>query len=137
VSETPEHRPSLSAVLETALYFQDQRRSEHFYSSVLGLRLLDREEGRSLFYRIGDSILLLFDAKATLRGESLPPHGASGSVHVCFRCEPEVYEDWKALLVAQDVELLKETSWNPGLSFYFHDPDGNLLEIANTDIWPR
>jgi catechol 2,3-dioxygenase-like lactoylglutathione lyase family enzyme len=136
LSDTPRNRPSLSAVLETALYFDDQQRSERFYSGVLGLRLLDREEGRSLFYRIGDSILLLFNAETTQRGGSLPPHGASGSVHVCFRCEPEAYEEWKGLVAGHGVELLKETHWNPGLSFYFHDPDGNLLEIANRDIWP-
>ena len=25
----------------------------------------------------------------------------------------------------------------PASSFFFHDPDGNLLEIANADIRPR
>jgi hypothetical protein len=26
--------------------------------------------------------------------------------------------------------------WTRGRSFYFHDPDANLLEIADADIWP-
>ena len=34
------------------------------------------------------------------------------------------------------VTLLDELTWSRGLSFYFHDPEGNLLEIANADIWP-
>jgi hypothetical protein len=43
------------------------------------------------------------------------------------------------------VELLTEVDWpvgkstdSPlGSSFYFRDPSGNLLEIANADFWPR
>lgn len=136
MSDTPERRLSLSSVLETALYFREQQRTERFYSGVLGMRLLAREEGRSLFYRIGDSMLLLFQVDATLRGGSLPPHGATGSTHVCFRCEHAAYESWKRSLESHGVKLLQETEWQRGLSFYFHDPDGNLLEIANADIWP-
>ena len=32
--------------------------------------------------------------------------------------------------------VLREVDWPAGRSFYFHDPDGNLLEIADADIWP-
>ena len=36
----------------------------------------------------------------------------------------------------RDVPVLREVEWTNGTSFYFHDPDGNLLEICNADIWP-
>ena len=67
---------------------------------------------------------------------TLPPHGASGSVHTCFVVADEVYARWKAWLASRDVEIIQEVAWSRGFSFYFHDPDGNLLEIANADIWP-
>ena len=36
------------------------------------------------------------------------------------------------------VEIIRESRWSDeGRSFYFRDPTGNLLEIANTDFWPR
>ena len=58
-------RPPLGGVLETVLYYDDQDAAERFYSDVLGMRLLGKEPGRSLFYRAGPSVYLLFDAKLT------------------------------------------------------------------------
>jgi catechol 2,3-dioxygenase-like lactoylglutathione lyase family enzyme len=129
--------PPLREVLETVLYFTDAERAEAFYGEILGLRLLSKEPGRSLFYRAGASVFLLFDARRTREGGTLPPHGAAGSVHTCFRVDREHYERWKAWLASCGVGILQEVAWERGLSFYFTDPDGNLLEIANGDLWPR
>ena len=128
--------PELGGVLETVLYFTDQARARAFYSDVMGFRLINEEPRRSLFYRAGGSVLLLFDAAATAAGGSLPAHGATGPVHSCFVVPPRAYEDWKTHLADHGVELMQQVVWDRGLSFYFHDPDGNLLEIANADIWP-
>ena len=47
------------------------------------------------------------------------------------------YEAWR-LRVAERVEIFHEHEWSDGhRSFYFRDPAGNLLEIANADLWPR
>ena len=36
------------------------------------------------------------------------------------------------------VPIVDELQWNNGVrSFYFHDPAGNLLEIAEGDLWPQ
>ena len=38
----------------------------------------------------------------------------------------------------QGVEITHEHDWDGGLrSLYFTDPAGNLLEIADGDLWPR
>ena len=128
--------PRLEGVLETVLYFSDQDRTEAFYSGVLGFRLLDKEPGRSLFYRAGCSVLLLFDAARARKGGTLPQHGASGAIHVCFRVPPDEYEPWKGHLAASGVAIVKEVEWERGRSLYFLDPHGNLLELADADIWP-
>ena len=134
--DDPGKAPALRGVLETVLYFADQDRAEAFYSGILGLRLLSHEPGRALFYRLGHGVLLLFQPGTTRRGGKLPPHGAAGSIHVCFRSAPEAYEAWKAHLERRGVAILQEVQWPRGRSFYFEDPDGNLLEIADSDIWP-
>ncbi len=128
--------PGLKRILETVLYVGDTERAERFYTDVMRMRLLDREPGRSLFYRAGDSVLLLFVAKRSLRSAKLPPHGAEGPVHICFEAAGGDYEAWKEQLATHGVEVVQETRWAAGRSFYFRDPDGNLLEIADTDIWP-
>ena len=136
-SEMETTPPRLCGVLETVLYFSDEQRTASFYGGVLGMRLLDREPGRSLFYRIGDSVFLLFRTEQSLRAGKLPAHGARGPIHTCFRAPAETYSAWKEHLRARGVELIREVEWSRGQSFYFHDPDGNLLEIANADIWPE
>jgi catechol 2,3-dioxygenase-like lactoylglutathione lyase family enzyme len=131
-------RPRVTGVLETVLYYTDVEATERFYSDVLGFRLLSKEAGRSLFYRAGTSVFLLFDARETLRGDHLPAHGSTGPVHTCFVAPPSDYEGWKAYLGEQGVPILQEVQWKVGvLSFYFPDPAGNVLEIANGDLWPK
>jgi catechol 2,3-dioxygenase-like lactoylglutathione lyase family enzyme len=130
------HAPELRSVLETVLYYQDQGAAERFYVDVLGMRLIAKQPGRSLFFRAGSSVFLLFDASAAQKGGELPAHGATGSGHVCFVVEPASYPGWKSHLKAHGVEILKEVEWPGGLqSFYFRDPDDNLLEIADGDLW--
>lgn len=129
--------PPLTGVLETVLYFADAGRAEHFYTEVLGMKLLVRDRrGHHLFFRAGASVFLLFDASVTGQGGTLPAHGTRGAAHVCFQVPAASYESWKVHLRRRGVEILQEVTWPKGESFYFRDPDGNLLEIANADIWP-
>lgn len=130
-------RPKLDGVLETVLYYEDEAATERFYSEIMGMRLLAKEPGRDIFYRAGASVFLLFHAAATRVAGKLPPHGATGSIHTCFRVPPEDYEAWKVHLETSGVPVIREVRWPNGLSFYFQDPSGNLLEIANADIWPE
>ncbi len=46
------------------------------------------------------------------------------------------YERWRERLEAAGVQILHDHERNGGRSFYFKDPGGNLLEIANGDLWP-
>lgn len=141
MSEKP---PEIGGVLETALYYTDEERTEHFYTEVMGMRLIGKRPGRFLFYRAGSSVFLLFDPEASRRSERLPPAGADGEGHVCFLVDPSAYEPWKEHLKHNGVDVLQEVRWPMdappedvrGSSFYFRDPSGNLLEIADADFWP-
>ena len=128
--------PRITGILETVLYVADVDRAERFYRDVMGLTQIGKEPVRHVFFRVGSGVLLLFRAQTTRQAGSLPPHGADGEIHVCFTTSPAEYEVWKRRIQKHGIAILQETEWAQGRSFYFRDPDGNLLELANADIWP-
>jgi catechol 2,3-dioxygenase-like lactoylglutathione lyase family enzyme len=134
----PPVQPLVQGVLETVLYVEDLDRAERFYVDLLGFRKLSAEKGRHVFLRAGGSVLLLFVADASLRSKEVPPHGARGPGHTCFVAPEPAYAAWKAHLAGHNVPLLREQPWpGGGRSFYFEDPSGNVLEIADRDFWPE
>ena len=127
----------LERILETVLYYASGQEEElgRFYGEVLGLRAV----GRGGFtFRVGDGLLLLFEADLSSAQSRPPPHGARGSIHACFVAGPDDYEGWKRRVTDEKRSILQEIEWDNGVrSFYFHDPAGNLLEIADGDLWPE
>jgi len=128
-------------VLETVLYAEDLAAARRFYEQVLGLELIADEAGRHVFFRCGDQVLLIFDPRATVKppapdGLPVPPHGARGEGHVCFRARRDEIAAWKARLEAAGVEIESDFEWpQGGRSIYFRDPCGNCLEFAEPGIW--
>jgi catechol 2,3-dioxygenase-like lactoylglutathione lyase family enzyme len=126
----------LASVLETVVYCTTENEAEtrRFYREVLGLRPFDE---RSSGHRVGGGVFLLFNRDESSVQDWPPAHGATGPVHTCFLSAPGDYERWKEELTAKGVEIVNETEWDEGRrSFYFEDPAGNMLEIAEEDMWP-
>jgi catechol 2,3-dioxygenase-like lactoylglutathione lyase family enzyme len=128
----------LAGILETVLYCttENEEETRRFYREVLGLEPV-RED--SVAHRIGSGVLLLFNADESSVQDSPPAHGARDArVHTCLLAAPEEYERWKEALRDKGVEIVQEIDWRQGpRSFYFEDPAGNVLEIAEGDMWPR
>jgi catechol 2,3-dioxygenase-like lactoylglutathione lyase family enzyme len=125
-------------ILETSLYHDSAQRDqmERFYTGLLGLpRVAGWPDGMA--FRLGDGVLLIFDRELIKdREEPMAQHGTSGPGHVCL-LDAEGYEDWKQRIADAGVEITHEHEWDGGRrSFYFQDPAGNLLEIADGDLWP-
>jgi catechol 2,3-dioxygenase-like lactoylglutathione lyase family enzyme len=125
-------------ILETVVYCttENEEETRRFYRDVLGLQPV--REG-SVAHRIGRGLFLVFNADESSVQDSPPAHGARDTrVHTCFVAAPGEYERWKDDLSAKGVEIVQEIERPSGLrSFYFEDPAGNVLEIAEGDMWPR
>jgi catechol 2,3-dioxygenase-like lactoylglutathione lyase family enzyme len=137
---TPAAQPSLAGILETALCYDRGQRGEmeRLYGEVLGLPVVSRwGDGTSL--RLGSGVLLLFEREGLAsRDEPVADHGTTGPGHVCLVAASGDYEAWKGRIREAGVETTHEQEWpGGGRSFYFKDPAGNLLEIADRDIWPE
>lgn len=93
-------------------------------------------ENRHVFFRAGSSVLLCFIAKETAREQQLPPHGAYGAIHFAFEVSKQEYPLALAQISDAGIKILHEHSWKNSVnSFYFHDPDGHVVEIIEQGLW--
>jgi len=134
--------PTVSGILETALYVADLDRSREFYTRVFGFATVVKMPDRVCALRVaGSQILLLFQhgcCTETLEipGGRIPPHGGSGKLHFAFRIEKDQTEAWRDRLRDLDIAISSEVELPGGArSIYFRDPDDHLVELATADIW--
>lgn len=132
---------AIEGILETALYAADLHAAADFYGPVLGLAEITHVEGRHIFFRCGAGVLLIFNPDATEQpahnpAMPVPPHGARGPGHACFRVAGEEMDAMRARLEANGVTIEADFRWpNGARSLYFRDPAGNSLECAEAKLW--
>ena len=124
-------------IKETCLYVRDLGAAKDFYNGVLGLEVISYLEGKHLFLRTGQSVLLLFNPDDSRTKTSPPPHYGGGVQHFAFEVEGKNYEMAKSEIESLGIRIIDEITWKSGArSFYFNDPEGNVLEILPEDgIW--
>ena len=127
---------NIARIKETCIYVTDLHATKQFYAYQLGLPLISLVEGRHVFFKAGQSVLLCFIADKTLHEKDLPPHGAAGSVHFAFEVARQDYAAALQKMKDAQIPILHEHKWKDELrSFYFHDPDKNLVEIIEEGLW--
>jgi catechol 2,3-dioxygenase-like lactoylglutathione lyase family enzyme len=129
-------------VIETTLCCSDLDAAEAFYTEVLNFDVFAKDEGRHLFFRCGDGMLLLFNPEhtavkvSTVGDAEMPLHGTTGAGHVAFRADAAEIAAWKRRLAAHGVPVESEISWpEGGNSIFFRDPAGNCLEFTTPITW--
>jgi catechol 2,3-dioxygenase-like lactoylglutathione lyase family enzyme len=133
--------PELNAILETALYVADLDRAEAFYRDTMGLRCLFTDFRMRAFDVGGRGVLLLFPEGGSLQpietpGGLIPPHDGRGPAHIAFSIDADALAPWEDHLAAAGVAVEGRTRWpRGGVSVYFRDPDGHLLELATPGLW--
>jgi catechol 2,3-dioxygenase-like lactoylglutathione lyase family enzyme len=150
IPETAADRSDAAAILETALYASDIDAAERFYGGVLGLPKVARVGDRHVFFRLGGSMLLIFNPAETGKPPHdnalpVPPHGARGPGHVAFAAGADELDRWRARLEAAGVAIEADFRWPTAKdapagiagarSIYVRDPAGNSIEFAEPRLW--
>jgi len=109
----------------------DLARAKAFYCDLLGFDFV-RESPRMVFCRSEDDYFVLTISKMPIQ----PNEEGAVSIHHAFYVEPEEFDRAVAYLKESGVSIAKEETRGPeaafgGRHFYFHDPDGNVLELLD------
>ena len=110
----------------------DWERSNAFYRDVLGAEVVEVEHGRHAYVLAGDQRLNVHGPGSTPQPRAAEPV-RPGNSDLCFVWDGSV-DDALAHLercgIAVELGPVERTgARGPGISLYFRDPDGSLLEL--------
>jgi len=119
--------PLLVGLRHVALNVRNVRRSLDFYSNVLGLKLEWMPDEQNAYLTSGQDNLAL---------HQLPAGSEPGPIqtvhHIGFVVRrPDDVDEWAQRVRAHGITLAAEpkTHRDGARSFYFHDPDGLLIQL--------
>jgi catechol 2,3-dioxygenase-like lactoylglutathione lyase family enzyme len=126
-----------SKIIETCIYSSNLKEMKEFYQDKLGLEIVSEEANRHVFFKVGENMLLIFNPKITMY-EKDTKHGATtppSMIHFAFEIKKDDLQTIKTCILNKHIEIEKEVTWkNGGLSIYFRDPVGNLVEIITDNF---
>jgi len=110
-----------------ALNVRDVQRSMEFYTNVLGMRLEWLPDERNAYLTSGQDNLALHQLPS-----GVEPGAVQTVHHIGFVVRrPEDVDEWADRIRAIGIQLAAEpkTHRDGARSFYFHDPDGLLIQL--------
>ena len=122
----------LKAIGHVNLRVADQEASKRFYRDVLGFAIAEEDpEHGGVFMTLGDNFHTLdIGQHPAPEAAQRPQRGQIGLGHIAFQVGSyAALREAYAHLVSGGVEILRATNHINQRSFYFADPDGNILEI--------
>jgi len=133
---------SSRGISEIVLIVDDVARATRFYEHVVGLELDQSSEEWSWFWagEPGARQRLAVHRGSLMFEEhsSFPEGERFGRVHFAFEVDRDRLEEAVARVKSSGVDVYGpvELDWMSARSFYFYDPDGNLLEFWSPDPEP-
>jgi len=117
-------------ILHVTIPVGDLGRSRAFYTEVLGLEFVaqaPKDDPHFLFLKSGADYVVL--------GREMSRGRFSDIIHHAFMVDGDAFDATVAELKAKGVDVFREDERKDGVftgrSAYFHDPDGNALEVIH------
>jgi catechol 2,3-dioxygenase-like lactoylglutathione lyase family enzyme len=129
-----------TGISEIVLVVEDVQRAARFYEDVVGLEPIEPSDDAWAWFFAGEpgTEQRLALHKGTLLFEDQSPHPEGhrfGNVHYAFEVPAVKLEEAAAHVRNQGVDVFGpvQLEWMNATSYYFYDPDANLLEFWARD----
>ena len=124
------HELHAKGILHFTISVRDHVKASKFYADLLGCEV-ERVSNHFAFMKAGSDYFVLYK-----NPEHVAPNAPRGTrFHHAFIVTPEEFDRARNLLTARGIEELQPGTQNhrsfPGRHIYFHDPDGNGVEITD------
>jgi catechol 2,3-dioxygenase len=122
----------LTGIGHVNLRVADQEASKRFYRDVLGFRIAEEEPDHGgVFMTLGENFHTLDIGQHPSPADApRPQRGQIGLAHIAFQVGSyAALKEAYAHLVNSGVAIMRAANHVNQRSFYFSDPDGNVLEI--------
>tara|TARA_B100000927_G_scaffold17884_1_gene13836 strand:+ start:69 stop:464 length:396 start_codon:yes stop_codon:yes gene_type:complete len=129
----------ISSIDHIVLTSKDVDKTIEFYTKILGMTLelfpVANEQNKRLALKFGNQKINIHDASSPFSPHAKNP--TSGSIDICFLSHVDLTE-WSKIFAANNITIengpIRKTGATGSLmSLYVRDPDGNLIEISNTN----
>ena len=125
---------------ELVLIVKDVKQSKKFYEEVVGLTV-EKSDDDWVWFFVGEPVqkqrLAIHKGKLLFEENSPLPEGKRwGQVHFAFEVEKENLDDALQKVRNKGIEIYGPVKfqWMKAKSYYFYDPDGNLVEYWSPQI---
>ena len=129
----------ITSIDHIVLTSKDVDKTIEFYTKVLGMTLerflVANEKNERLALKFGNQKINIHDASSPFSPHAEYP--TSGSIDICFLSHIDLKE-WSKIFATNNITIengpiRKTGATGPLMSLYVRDPDGNLIEISNTN----
>ena len=129
---TAKDRIQTKGILHFTIGVRDHEAAALFYADLLSCTHI-RSNRRYAFMECGGSYFVL----ARMANHTNPNDDADDGHHHAFIVEPAEFDRALQILAARDIRIVRRSDEGhntfPGRHVYFHDADGNCIELIDLD----
>ncbi|MFN3529517.1 MAG: VOC family protein [Bacteroidia bacterium] len=121
---------------ETHLQVKNLRKAIAFYQDILGFRTQSYVKEKHAVFVAGSTMVVCHLAKSAAEDGSQLIQMQYPNKHIVLESKVGEYETNKEEMGWHDIQIIEEVQRESGKrSFFIHDPDQNLIEITEYNVW--